>query len=86
MDKKSQFTEPEKNTKASRAVLERKRREVIRESLDRLTELVSGIEGPGISERMVLERTVDHLRARLEERKRLVERIEELGWRVEMCR
>jgi heteromeric Ino2p/Ino4p transcription factor len=33
---------------------------------------------------VVLKKTVDHMRAQLEERRRLVERIEELGGKVDI--
>jgi heteromeric Ino2p/Ino4p transcription factor len=62
---------------------EQKRRQAIREGFDRLTELVPGLEGQGRSESVVLKKTVDHMRAQLEERRRLVERIEALGGTVE---
>lgn len=63
---------------------EQKRRQAIREGFDRLTELVPGLEGQGRSESIVLKKTVDHMRAQLEERRRLVERIEALGGNVEL--
>jgi heteromeric Ino2p/Ino4p transcription factor len=64
--------------------LEQKRRQAIREGFDRLTELVPGLEGQGRSESVVLKKTVDHMRAQLEERRRLVQRIEALGGNVEL--
>lgn len=42
-----------------------------------------GLEGQGRSESVVLKKTVDYMRAQLEERRRLVRRIEELGGVVE---
>ncbi len=62
---------------------EQKRRQAIREGFDRLTELVPGLEGQGRSESVVLKKTVDYMRAQLEERRKLVDRIEELGGQVE---
>lgn len=63
--------------------VEQKRRLAIREGFDRLTELVPGLEGQGRSESVVLKKTVDYMRLQLEERRRLVARIEELGGHVE---
>lgn len=62
---------------------EQKRRQAIREGFDRLTELVPGLEGQGRSESVVLKKTVDYMREQLEERRRLVARIENLGGQVE---
>jgi hypothetical protein len=62
---------------------EQKRRQVIREGFDRLTELVPGLEGQGRSESVVLKKTVDYIRLQLEERRRLIAKIEELGGHVE---
>ena len=64
-------------------LLEQKRRQAIREGFDRLTELVPGLEGQGRSESVVLKKTVDYMRAQLDERRKLVSRIEELGGQVE---
>jgi hypothetical protein len=63
--------------------LEQKRRQAIREGFDRLTELVPGLEGQGRSESVVLKKTVDYMRAQLEERRKLIDRIEGLGGKVE---
>jgi len=63
--------------------LEQKRRQAIREGFDRLTELVPGLEGQGRSESVVLKKSVDYMRAQLEERRNLVERIENLGGHVD---
>lgn len=63
--------------------IEQKRRQAIREGFDRLTELVPGLEGQGRSESVVLKKTVDYMRAQLEERRRLVGRLDELGGHVE---
>lgn len=62
---------------------EQKRRQAIREGFDRLTELVPGLEGQGRSESVVLNKTVDFMRAQLDKRRRLVEKIEELGGQVD---
>ena len=62
---------------------EQKRRQAIREGFDRLTVLVPGLEGQGRSESVVLKKTVDYMRAQLEERRKLVGRIEGLGGQVE---
>jgi len=45
--------------------------------------LVPGLEGQGRSESVVLKKTVDYMRAQLEERRRLVGRLDELGGHVE---
>jgi heteromeric Ino2p/Ino4p transcription factor len=63
--------------------LEQKRRQAIREGFDRLTELVPGLEGQGRSESVVLKKTVDYMRAQVEERRQLVTQIEERGGVVE---
>ena len=65
------------------AWIEQKRRQAIREGFDRLTELVPGLEGQGRSEGLVLKRTVDYMREKIEERRDLVERIEEAGGDVD---
>lgn len=62
---------------------EQKRRQAIREGFDRLTELVPGLEGQGRSESVVLKKTVDFMREQLEERRRLVGKIEDMGGHVE---
>jgi heteromeric Ino2p/Ino4p transcription factor len=64
-------------------LIEQTRRQAIREGFDRLTELVPGLEGQGRSESVVLKKTVDYIRAQLEERRKLIGRIEELGGQVE---
>jgi heteromeric Ino2p/Ino4p transcription factor len=64
-------------------LIEQNRRQAIREGFDRLTELVPGLEGQGRSESVVLKKTVDYIRAQLEERRKLIGRIEELGGQVE---
>lgn len=63
--------------------LEQKRRQAIREGFDRLTELVPGLEGQGRSESVVLKKSVDYMRAQLEERRNLVAKIESLGGHVD---
>jgi len=63
--------------------LEQKRRQAIREGFDRLTELVPGLEGQGRSESVVLKKTVDYMRAQLDERRKLVAQIEDMGGKVE---
>ncbi|TVY52456.1 Protein max [Lachnellula suecica] len=81
LEEKPRLSEHEK--KANHIASEQKRRQAIREGFDRLTELVPGLEGQGRSESVVLKKTVDYMRAQLEERRRLVGRIEEAGGRVE---
>jgi len=80
-DEKPRLSEHEK--KANHIASEQKRRQAIREGFDRLTEIVPGLEGQGRSESVVLKKTVDFMRLQLEERKRLVERVEQLGGTVE---
>src|ERR1700709_878067 len=80
-DEKPRLSEHEK--KANHIASEQKRRQVIREGFDRLTELVPGLEGQGRSESVVLKKTVDYIRLQLEERRRLIAKIEELGGHVE---
>ncbi|KAH8813308.1 hypothetical protein F5884DRAFT_788129 [Xylogone sp. PMI_703] len=80
-DEKPRLSELEK--KANHIASEQKRRQAIREGFDRLTELVPGLEGQGRSESIVLKKTVDFMRLQLEERRRLVERVEQLGGTVE---
>ena len=63
--------------------LEQKRRQAIREGFDRLTELVPGLEGQGRSESVVLKKTVDYMKAQLDERRNLVAQIEQMGGKVE---
>jgi septum formation protein len=63
--------------------IEQKRRQAIREGFDRLTELVPGLEGQGRSEGLVLKRTVEFLREKIEERRTMVERIEQAGGEVD---
>ncbi|KAL8393557.1 hypothetical protein RB595_003340 [Gaeumannomyces hyphopodioides] len=80
-DEKPRLTEEEK--KLNHIASEQKRRQAIREGFDRLTELVPGLEGQGRSEGIVLKRTVDFMRDQLEERRRLVQAIEERGGHVD---
>lgn len=77
---KPRLTEQEK--KNNHIASEQKRRQAIREGFDRLTELVPGLEGQARSESVVLKKSVDFMRQSLEERKRLVKEIEELGGSV----
>jgi len=81
LEEKPRLSEHEK--KANHIASEQKRRQAIREGFDRLTELVPGLEGQGRSESVVLKKTVDHMRAQLAERRRLVERLEDSGGKVE---
>jgi len=81
LEEKPRLSEHEK--KANHIASEQKRRQAIREGFDRLTELVPGLEGQGRSESVVLKKTVDYMRAQLEERRRLVARLEDSGGHVE---
>ena len=62
---------------------EQKRRQAIREGFDKLTELVPGLEGQGRSEGLVLKKTVDHMREKIEERRVIVAEIEAKGGKVD---
>lgn len=64
-------------------LIEQKRRQAIREGFDRLTELVPGLEGQGRSEGLVLKRTVEYMRQQIQERRALVDRIEQSGGQVD---
>ncbi|KAK2594262.1 Transcription factor [Conoideocrella luteorostrata] len=80
-DDKPRLTEEEK--KQNHIASEQKRRQAIREGFDRLTELVPGLEGQGRSEGLVLKRTVDYMRQQIQERRALIERIEQNGGHVD---
>lgn len=69
--------------RADTPTIEQKRRQAIREGFDRLTELVPGLEGQGRSEGLVLQRTVKYMREQLEERRKIVERVEAAGGTVD---
>lgn len=77
---KPRLTEQEK--KNNHIASEQKRRAAIREGFDRLTELVPGLEGQGRSESIVLNKTVDFMRAQMREREELIAEIERNGGRV----
>lgn len=78
---KPRLTEQEK--KSNHIASEQKRRAAIREGFDRLTELVPGLAGQGRSEGMVLRKTVDHIRVKLQERKDLIAEVEQRGGKVD---
>ncbi|KAF3481203.1 helix-loop-helix DNA-binding domain-containing protein [Arthroderma uncinatum] len=78
---KPRLSEQEK--KNNHIASEQKRRAAIREGFDRLTELVPGLAGQGRSEGMVLRKTVDFMHLKLQERKDLVDEIEQRGGRVD---
>uniref|UniRef100_A0A8H7N800 BHLH domain-containing protein n=1 Tax=Bionectria ochroleuca TaxID=29856 RepID=A0A8H7N800_BIOOC len=80
-DDKPRLTEEEK--KQNHIASEQKRRQAIREGFDRLTELVPGLEGQGRSEGLVLKRTVEYMRDKIEERREMVDRIEQAGGEVD---
>jgi len=80
-DDKPRLTEEEK--KQNHIASEQKRRQAIREGFDRLTELVPGLEGQGRSEGLVLKKTVDFMREKIEERRVIVEQIEAKGGEVD---
>lgn len=78
---KPRLSEQEK--KHNHIASEQKRRAAIREGFDRLTELVPGLEGQGRSEGVVLRKTVDFMRLKLQERRDLVAEIEKKGGKVD---
>ncbi|KAJ5161917.1 hypothetical protein N7492_007309 [Penicillium capsulatum] len=78
---KPRLTDQEK--KNNHIASEQKRRAAIREGFDRLTELVPGLEGQGRSESIVLQKTVDYMHLKLQERQNLIAEIESKGGRVD---
>jgi hypothetical protein len=78
---KPRLTDQEK--KSNHIASEQKRRAAIREGFDRLTELVPGLEGQGRSESIVLQKTVDFIHLKLQERQSLIAEIENKGGRVD---
>ncbi|EON98330.1 putative helix-loop-helix dna-binding domain-containing protein [Phaeoacremonium minimum UCRPA7] len=80
-DEKPRLTEEEK--KQNHIASEQKRRQAIREGFDRLTELVPGLEGQGRSEGIVLKRTVEFMHEQIEERRKIVQKIEQNGGQVD---
>ncbi|KAK5797574.1 hypothetical protein VI817_003865 [Penicillium citrinum] len=78
---KPRLTDQEK--KNNHIASEQKRRAAIREGFDRLTELVPGLEGQGRSESIVLQKTVDFIHLKLQERHNLIAEIESKGGRVD---
>lgn len=77
----SRLTEAQKRSNHVRS--EKKRRAGIRDSFDRIAEIVPGLEGQGRSEPVVLKKTLDFIETILEERQQLVEEIERRGGQVE---
>ncbi|KAF4125038.1 septum formation protein [Geosmithia morbida] len=80
-DDKPRLTEEEK--KQNHIASEQKRRQAIREGFDRLTHLVPGLEGQGRSEGLVLNKTVEFMREKMEERRQMIARIEAAGGTVD---
>ncbi|KAJ5625059.1 hypothetical protein N7510_001368 [Penicillium lagena] len=78
---KPRLTDQEK--KSNHIASEQKRRAAIREGFDRLTELVPGLEGQGRSESIVLQKTVEFMHLKLQERRDLIAEIESKGGRVD---
>jgi hypothetical protein len=78
---KPRLTDQEK--KSNHIASEQKRRAAIREGFDRLTELVPGLEGQGRSESVVLQKTVDFMHLKLQERRDLIAEIESKGGLVD---
>ncbi|RPA82019.1 hypothetical protein BJ508DRAFT_414296 [Ascobolus immersus RN42] len=76
-NERPRLTESEKKT--NHIASEQKRRMAIREGFDRLTELVPGLEGMGRSESVVLQKTLDYMKANLQEEQELRQRILALG-------
>lgn len=78
---KPRLTDQEK--KNNHIASEQKRRAAIREGFDRLTELVPGLEGQGRSESVVLQKTVDFMHLKLQERHNLIAEVESKGGHVD---
>lgn len=78
---KPRLTDQEK--KNNHIASEQKRRAAIREGFDRLTELVPGLEGQGRSESIVLQKTVEFMHLKLQERQNLIAEVESKGGRVD---
>ncbi|KAJ5226321.1 hypothetical protein N7468_007546 [Penicillium chermesinum] len=78
---KPRLTDQEK--KNNHIASEQKRRAAIREGFDRLTELVPGLEGQGRSESIVLQKTVEFMQAKLQERHNLIAELETKGGHVD---
>lgn len=78
---KPRLTDQEK--KNNHIASEQKRRAAIREGFDRLTGLVPGLEGQGRSESIVLQKTVDFIHVKLQERHNLIAEVENKGGRVD---
>lgn len=78
---KPRLTDQEK--KNNHIASEQKRRAAIREGFDRLTELVPGLEGQGRSESIVLQKTVEFMHLKLQERQNLIAEVENKGGRVD---
>jgi heteromeric Ino2p/Ino4p transcription factor len=78
---KSRLSEQEKKT--NHIASEQKRRAAIREGFDRLTELVPGLEGQGRSEYVVLKKTLEFMRSKVQERRELIAEIERIGGQVD---
>lgn len=78
---KPRLTDQEK--KNNHIASEQKRRAAIREGFDRLTELVPGLEGQGRSESIVLQKTVEFMHAKLQERHNLIAELENKGGHVD---
>jgi heteromeric Ino2p/Ino4p transcription factor len=78
---KPRLTDQEK--KNNHIASEQKRRAAIREGFDRLTELVPGLEGQGRSESIVLQKTVEFMHLKLQERQNLIAEVENKGGHVD---
>ncbi|KAJ5126698.1 hypothetical protein N7448_007477 [Penicillium atrosanguineum] len=78
---KPRLTDQEK--KNNHIASEQKRRAAIRDGFDRLTELVPGLEGQGRSESIVLQKTVEFMHLKLQERQNMIAEVENKGGRVD---
>ncbi|KAI6811306.1 hypothetical protein KC342_g17706 [Hortaea werneckii] len=61
----------EAQKKQNHIISEQRRREAIRESYDRLSQIVPGIEGQGRSEAMVLSATVEYMKLQIKRKEEL---------------
>lgn len=78
---RQRLTEREK--KENHLASERRRREAIRKEFDALCEIVPGMKGLGRSEHTVLDASLEFIRAKVAENKKLVERARAAGHNVD---
>jgi hypothetical protein len=74
---KPRLTEQEK--KNNHIASEQKRRQAIREGFDRLANLVPGMEGQGRSESLVLNATIEYMKAQIAEHRQIIAQMKAAG-------